>query len=446
MAPDMNQVSRRPLIDFDHHSADHAADWARHLASFGQRCPVGWSDQHDGFWLLSSHAAVWEAARDHHRFSTEHDMTGDGHGYGGIAIPPSPLRASPLELDPPAFTSIRQLMNPVFSPARSRAWRPWLDDVVHQQLDLIIESGQMDLIYDLGAVVPGRFTMRFLGLPEHEWESWALPFHEYMSPPGSECYAKATHDLLMVAGRLFELVLDRRAHPRDDYVSFLAEAVVDGEPLSEEAIAEIAFLVLAGGVDTTTSLFGCAAEWLSRQPEARTALREDPKLWATAIEEFLRFFSPTQGTARTVRKDTSFLGCPMAEGDRVLLSWAGANHDPAEFGDPETLRLDRSPNRHTAFGIGIHRCLGSNVARVELQAMLEGLLSRVPDFEVDQRGATKYGSVGITNGYLTLPAKFAPGPRTGRVPGEPPATHVRSGQAGDASDAHANGSSNTNAE
>lgn len=413
----MAAMSEKPVVDFDHHSAEHGGRWAESLKDLRSQCPVAWSNHHDGFWVLTRHADVWNAARDFESFSTEHDVTGDSHGYGGIAIPPSPSRATPLELDPPEFTPIRQLLNPTFSPSRSRAWKPWVDATVAQELDRVVESGEMDLIYDLGAVVPGRFTMKFLGLPETEWKSWALPFHEYMSPPGTPQNVKAATDLLMVAGRLHDLVQERRACPQDDYVSYLVGADVEGESLSDETVTEIAFLIIAGGVDTTTSLFGCAAEWLARNTLERDTLRENPELWDTAIEEFLRYFSPTQGTARTVRQPIEVSGCPMTPGDRVLLSWAGANRDPQEFDEPESVRLDRTPNRHTAFGIGIHRCLGSNIARVELRSMLEALVTRVPDYEVDVARAVRYPSVGITNGFMSLPATFTPTSRTAAVGG-----------------------------
>lgn len=402
------QSSRNP-VDFDHHSPDYAADWRGKLAAMRSKCPIAWSEAHEGFWLLTSYEDVTAAARDWQHFSTDHDPSGERNGSLGITIPSAPYRAVPLEMDPPEFHSVRGLLNKAFSPASARSWRSWLDEIVHEQLDMVIERGEMDLIYDLGAVVPGRFTMKFLGLPESEWHRYALPFHDFMSPPDTPKFQTAITDLLMVADRLTEQVRDRRARPRDDYITYLTQCAIDGEPVSDQIASEICFLIVAGGVDTTTSLFGDAVEWLGRHEEQRARLAAEPDRLDTAIEEFLRYFTPTQANARTVKGEVTIADRRLCPGDRVLMSWAAANQDPNEFEDPDTVDLERHPNRHTAFGVGIHRCLGSNFARVELRAMLEGLLARIPDYRIDQGTAQRYSSIGITNGFLSLPARFTPG-------------------------------------
>lgn len=402
----------RPTVQFDQHSGDHAQRWREELAELRTQCPVAWTESHGGFWVLTRYADVLAAARDTDRLSNEHDVAGYGHGYGGIAIPSSPMRAVPLEMDPPESLQIRALLNRAFSPAAAKEWTSWLQESAHFQIDQVIESGEMDLIYDLGAVVPGRFTMKFLGLDESHWRSYALPFHNFMSPPDSEQFVQAVTDLMTLGDRLAEHVADRRRAPRDDFISYLTQAEVDGETLSPEMVTEMCFLIVAGGVDTTTSLFGDAVEWLSRNPAERDSLVDgDGTLLTTAIEEFLRYFSPTQGTARTVSSATSFGDQSLCPGNRVLLSWASANQDPDEFEEPDIMKLDRFPNRHTAFGMGVHRCLGSHVARIELQVMLGALLERIPDFEVIADQAVPYASIGTVNGFLSLPTRFTPAER-----------------------------------
>jgi cytochrome P450 len=404
-------VNDASTIDFDHHSAQYADNWRADLAEVRAKCPVAWSDAHDGFWLLTRHTDISAAARDWEHFSTDHDPEGRRGGAQGIAIPGSPYRAVPLEMDPPEFHEVRGLLNKAFSPHASRQWLPWLREAVSEQIDAVIESGEMDLIYDLGAVVPGRFTMKFLGLPEHDWRTYALPFHDFMSPPGTDKFSRAIEDLLLVAGRLTEQVIDRKAHPREDFITYLTQCSVNGDLMTEKMASEICFLIVAGGVDTTTSLFGDAVEWLGRHGDERDRLVADPTLLDRAIEEFLRYFSPTQGNARTVTGDITVGGQKLCAGQRVMMSWAAANHDPDEFASPHEVMLDRLPNRHTAFGVGIHRCLGSNIARVELRAMFEGLFSRLPDYQIDAEGAVRYSSIGITNGFLSLPSRFTPGAR-----------------------------------
>lgn len=339
----MTSEVTRPEVDFDHHSTRYAEHW------------------------------------DTARFSTDHDIAGDRTGFDSISIPASPMRAVPFEMDPPEFHAVRGLLNKALSPVASRAWLPWLPwlrEVVTEQIDLLIERDECDLIYELGALVPGRFTMRFLGPPESDWQTYALPFHDFMSPPDTEKHQPAFQDLMLLGSGLFEQVVAHRSAPRENFITYLTRCEIDGEPLSDQLVTEICFLIVAGGVDTTTSLFGDAVEWLARNAEQRAHLAADLSWLDLAIEEFLRYFSPTQGTARTAKTDVEIGGQRVDAGERVLLSWARANHDPAEFECPDEVRLDRAPNRHTAFGIG------------------------------------------ITNGFLSLPTRFTPGPRPVPAPTE----------------------------
>ena len=176
-------------------------------------------------------------------------------------------------------------------------------------------------------------------------------------------------------------------------------------------MAGICTVLLGGGVDTTVNAIGVALVEISRRPEVRKQLVDDPSLIPLAVEEFLRMWSPFQGLSRRVMGDVELGGCPMGEGDRVLLMWASANRDASQFDQPDEVVVDRSPNRHLAFGLGPHRCIGAHLARAELRVALEEVLRRLPDFEVDESGLQLQEDCGLMYGYGRMPTTFTPGPR-----------------------------------
>lgn len=399
----------RPTIDFDHHSATFADDWRNVTEELRTKCPVAWTEAHGGYWVVSRYADVRAVALDDHTYSSDNDMTGERGGGQGTAIPRAPLQLIPLEVDPPLFAKYRSLLNPQFSPAAAERWRPFLRQTADALLDLFCESGQCDLVKDLASPVPAMLTMKLLGLPLADWEDVATPFHEISwAVPGSEMYQRAIEGIFRVLGRLSEELTKRREAPADDLLTFLLESEIDDQPMSEEDILKICFLQLIGGVDTSTGLLSHTFAWLSEHPEERQRLLDEPDLIKKATEEFLRWVSPAPALARTVTTETELGGQRLCPGDRLLLSWASANQDADAFEDPDNVNIDRWPNRHQAFGLGAHRCLGSNLGRVQFQEVLMATLRRMPDITVDMAGAQRYPSLGQVNGYSTLPATFSP--------------------------------------
>jgi cytochrome P450 len=396
-------------IDFDHHSPEYAKRWREISDQNLSRCPVAHTSAHGGFWVLSDHRTVGDAARDDATFSSFHDVTGDVNNYEGIVIPPSPILQVPIELDPPESTGFRKILNPLFSPARSRAYEPVIRSITTACLDRICEAGEGDLVLDLGGPVPTLLTMQMLGLPLEHGAKFADAVHKitYMTP-SSEGYGDVLQSFFGLVAELVESIPERRANPGDDLISQLVLAEIDGEPLTDEQITSVCTLVIAGGVDTTTSLFAEALVWLDQHPDQRQRLIDEPELLPTATEEFLRYFTPQQLLARTATRDVEVGGQIIREGERVMLSWAAANRDPAVFEAPDEVRLDRTPNRHTTFGLGLHRCLGSNLARIEFGVMLSELLRRMPDFRIDHDRAEPYPSIGVVNGWISLPSRFTP--------------------------------------
>jgi cytochrome P450 len=319
------------------------------------------------------------------------------------------MQLIPLEVDPPRFGKYRSLLNPKFSPAAAEPWRPFLRQTADALIDRFCESGTCDIVHELASPVPAMLTMKLLGLPLADWEDVATPFHEISwAVPGSEMYQRAIEGIFRVLGRLSEELAKRRGAPADDLLTFLLNSEIDDEPLSEEEILKICFLQLIGGVDTSTGLLSHTFAWLSEHPEEKQRLLDEPELLKRATEEFLRWASPAPALARTVTTETVLGGQKLCPGDRLLLSWASANQDADTFDDPDNVNIDRWPNRHQAFGLGAHRCLGSNLGRVQFQEVLKVALRRLPDLKVNLAGAQRYPSLGQVNGYSALPATFTP--------------------------------------
>jgi cytochrome P450 len=287
--------------------------------------------------------------------------------------------------------------------------------VVDSVLDKVIESGHLDLVLDLANPVPAIMTMHLLGLPLSDWDIYARPAHEgVFTPPDSPERSRVDSEMTALHPRMLEAIAGRRREPReDDLLSHLAQVEIDGRSLPDEEILEIAMLVLLGGVDTTTSLMANALLYLHQDRDARQRLLQEPRLRPLACEEFLRWVAPVQTQARTATKDVQLGGCRIRSGDRILVSWASANRDERMFERPDEVILDRQPNRHLAFAVGIHRCIGSNLARSQFLAVLDAVLTRLPDYEVVEDQVERYQTIGMINGIVRMPSTFTPGPQLG---------------------------------
>ncbi|HVV31119.1 MAG TPA: cytochrome P450 [Mycobacteriales bacterium] len=398
-------------ISYDHHSPEYAGRWRELHDQMRTRCPVARSDSYDGFYVLTRYEDVAAAIKDDATFASLHQP---GTAYQGIIIPESPTVSTPIELDPPEFTAYRKLLNPWFSPGAAAAWSPWLKDVTTALIDAFIERGSCELIDEFASPLPAMLTAKLLGLPMQDWRLYSTSAHDIVRfPPDSPEFEQAVVDLLAVLAKYMETVARCRETPGDDLISSWVQATVNGEPIPDQTLMEMGTLVIAGGNDTTTALFGNAFVWLSQHPDQRAWLGEDFARIPAACEEFLRYFTPTQALARTVTRDVEFAGHSFRAGDRVLLSFAAANFDPTAFDDPHTVKLDRFPNKHTAFGLGLHRCIGSNFTRNEFRIGLEQILRRLPDFHVDDAASSAYGRIGTVNGWNHVPATFTPGPVEG---------------------------------
>ncbi|MDO1485118.1 cytochrome p450 monooxygenase [Rhodococcus rhodochrous] len=413
-----------PVIDFDHHRPEFRDDAPGVYASVRETCPVAWTESHGGFWVTTRYSDIVRIARDDTTFSSSRGETPE---LGtAIVVPRGPgLVQYPIELDPPEATVYRDLVNPLLSREAVERLRPMIDRHTHAVIDDFVEEGVVDFVRQLTNPLPTAVTLDWLGFPREDWKRLAGPVHDiFAAAPGSDRAVRGGKALGWMETRIRSLLAERRIEARDDALSHLVAATrPDGTPFSDDELVSVAFLLIAGGVDTTTSLTGSTLVYLSAHPEDRERLRADPALLDVATEEFLRVFSPSQSMARTVTTDTEVGGCPMSRGERVLIPWVAGNFDPEVFPEPDRVILDRAPRGHLSFGTGSHRCAGAHLARAMFHSMITAVLTRLPDFRVDAAAATRYESCGSQAGWDSIPATFMPGTRlsgTAPAPGTTP--------------------------
>jgi cytochrome P450 len=290
-----------------------------------------------------------------------------------------------------------------------------VDELVRASLNEKIESGRIDFVDDLANIVPAVLTLGMLGVPLKNWDIYVEPVHASVyTPPSSPDMARIQASRIAMRDDMLAQLAQIRANPRPGLIDALARAEINGTVAPDFELLGIIALLIGGGFDTTTALTSHALEWLSQHPDQRARLSaERDTLLNPATEEFLRFFTPAPGDGRTISADCEIAGQRFKEGERLWLSWAMSNRDPDVFPNPNEVDLARTGNRHHSFGLGIHRCIGSNVARMVFKRMVIAVLDRLPDYVCDPAGAEHYQTIGIIQGMKHLPATFTPGPRIG---------------------------------
>ncbi|HEU5028521.1 MAG TPA: cytochrome P450 [Spirillospora sp.] len=409
---------RKNRYDFDRHAPEYRHRFEAITQEMHGRCPIAWSDTYGGHWVAAGNREVFElAARSVEYLSNDHDVRNERRGYKGITIPTSEFASQGgfLEMDPPEQRHYRQALNPYLSPAAVQRWIPLIDEVVRACLDEKIEDGRIDFVEDLANVVPAVFTLAMMGIPLKKWALYNEPAHASIyTPPDSPAMHRVLEMLIEMHQDLVATLAEIRGNPRPGLVDALINADINGKNPPDHELVGVLTLLIGGGFDTTTALTAHALEWLSENPAERQRLNDErDTLLDSATEEFLRFYTPAPGDGRTISADCEVAGTRFKEGERLWLSWAMANRDPAAFPDPHTIHLERTGNRHASFGLGIHRCIGSNVARTVFKRMITQVLDRMPDFVCEPEGAVHYETIGVINGMRNLPATFTPGPRLG---------------------------------
>ena len=376
-------------------------------ASLRGSCPIAHTDRWGGSWLPTRYDDVAEMARDIERFPSGNGISvvpppdsGDAPAGG-----PTPLLSAgipPITADPPLHTWTRRLILPTMSPPRVEEYEVFTRALCRQLVDGLLERGSGDAAVGYAQQIPVRVIGHILGVPESmasTFTEWVRDVLEFAND--SQCRVRGITGIIDYLGGA---LAERKANPTDDFISELLNSEHDGKPIEVPVVMGMCALLLVAGIDTTWSSIGSALWHFATHPEDRRRLATEPALMPTAIEELLRAYSPVT-MARRLSEDVEFKGCPMKAGDRILMNFPAANRDPEAFPDPDKVILDRQLNRHVAFGAGIHRCAGSNLARMELRVAVEEWLARIPDFElVDPSLVTWAG--GQVRGPRSIPVRF----------------------------------------
>jgi cytochrome P450 len=385
--------------DFDH--TDPA--WAAHAPEIWDdlraRCPVAHSDRFGGVWLPTRHDDVRAIANDTEHYSSQGVIVSNWRPDA-----PRPVGfAPPITSDPPFHEIARRLLLPAFSPKAIAPLEPYTRECCRTLLHGILAEGRetVDVAADYAQHIPVRVIAHLLGVPEADGDRFREFIHRILERAGQ---GPAVEDEDTMVYYLAGVVEEHRRHRRDDLVQFLLDARIDGRPLDDDHVVGTIALLLIAGIDTTWSAIGASLWHLAQHPDDRRRLRDEPELLPFAIEELLRAYAPVT-MARIVIEDVELDGEQLHEGDWVLLPFPAANRDPEAFERADEVVLDRTRNRHATFGLGIHRCLGSNLARMELTVAVEEFLAAVPDFELVDPGAVTW-STGQVRGPRTAEVRI----------------------------------------
>jgi cytochrome P450 len=367
----MTAPPNRPEYDFDFHgpALDTVFD---DYVQMHEQCPVSWSNRYGGFWSLATYEDVHAAEHDWDTYSVAPSMILPSFGTDRPLIP--------LDVDPPDLTPYRKTLLPFFTPQRMDALLPRTHELARQLLDDVAGQEVFDASV-FSRMLPTMVFSEYCGFPVEDaaqFDVWV----ELIVFARTEDESVARNAANEVYDYFRNLISLRRREPGPDVISGLLAADFDGRPLTDDEMLDMVYLLFVAGLETTASTIRSGLWYLAQNPDSLAQLAANPVGIPAATEEILRTLSPVQAMARTLKQDTTVRGVEMKAGERVTLVFGAANRDPARFECPNEIRLDRELNPHTSFGIGAHRCLGSNLARREVNVALEEMLIRYSRFEL----------------------------------------------------------------
>jgi cytochrome P450 len=399
-----NEIITGPVADwatdFSHLEPEWAADPYPIQDDLRQRCPIAHTERFGGAWLPTRYEDVAAIAYDTDRFSSRQIIVSNYRSPRDIA----PVgEAPPISSDPPFHHDARKLLLGGFTKKEVARQEPATRAFCHALIDEFAGRDVVDAAHDYAQHIPVRVIANMLGFPPQDGPQFRVFVEDVLEginrQPEERQEAFARLDAYLLAQ-----VHDHLDNPRDDLTSFLIDAELYGSKLPPNVVTGAMALLLIAGIDTTWSAIGSSLWHLAKTPADRERLVAEPGLLPTAMEEFLRAYAPVT-MARLVREDMHWRGVDMKADDWILLSFPAANRDPAQFDRPGEVVIDREVNRHAAFGLGIHRCLGSHLARMELRIALEVWLERIPAFTLDNPGAVTWSS-GQIRGPRSLPLRI----------------------------------------
>jgi cytochrome P450 len=383
--------------DFDHTDPRWAEDPYPIFDRLRDNCPVAHTDRFLGVYLPTTYQAVAEIAKDPASFSSRRIVVRDTR-------PEFFFSAPPITSDPPEHQAAKRMLLPPFTPDAAKALEPQIRTVCNALIDQFIAEGKCDAATQYARPVSVLTMIHMLGVSEQDSDLFVKWIHETLElgVKNDAILMKAFQEMAVHFGGY---IARRKQQPGSDLISLLLAARDhNGEPLTDVAIHGTLRLLMMAGIDTSWSAIGASLWHLAKTPSDRARLIAEPELMPFAIEEFLRAYSPVTA-GREVMKETTVDGRPMKPGNMVLLCFPAANRDPAVFPDADKVIIDRQQNRHVAFGLGIHRCVGAHLGRLEMRVAIEEWLKRIPDFRLDPGGEVKWAG-GQVRGPRQLPLLF----------------------------------------
>ena len=409
----MNE-EQRPVLDwatdFDIFDPGYVKDPAPIWDELRSGCPIAHSERWGGAWMATKYDDLRELVRMVPELSSRSPAVVPlPPGMREEAIAEAKMYGSenpPITADPPEHKAYKQLILPFFTPTAVEGYRKFTEDLAHQLIDRIVDKGVGDAAEDFAQQIPPRVIAQMLGIDPArgddftEWTRGVIELGQ-TDPKARREYRAIIRDFFA------EMITQRRAKPADDMISRLIDAEIDGKPLSDHTIQGVCFLLLVAGIDTTWSSIGSSLWHFAGHAGDRRRLAGDPELFPTAIEEMLRFYAPVM-MARKVTKHVEIGDKVLCPGDKMILNFPAGNRDPDIFDRPDEVMLDRERNRHVAFGLGIHRCAGSNLARMEMDVALRAWFERIPEFELSDPDAVTWAG-GQVRGPRSVPVRFPVG-------------------------------------
>jgi cholest-4-en-3-one 26-monooxygenase len=389
-----------------------ADTWAREVPHemfelLRREAPVFWHEEDDGpgFWAVTKHADVLAISRDSDTFSSE---------LGGTFIDTqtdealAKIRLSILNMDPPKHHRHRRLVSKGFTPRTIGQLQDSIQWRAKRIIDEVVDRGECEFVEDIAGQLPLQVICEMIGLPEADWPRMFELSNKLVGFDDPE-YRTTEEDGELAAAEIFgycdQIAAERRREPRDDIMSALVHAEVDGEHLDDIELNLFFVTLVVAGNETTRNLINHSMLALIERPEVIEQLRNDPDLWPTAVEEMLRWGTSIHNFRRTATKDTEVHGQPIAAGEKIVMYYMSANRDEDVFVDPMRFDVARQPNEHVTFGGGgVHYCLGANLARAEIRATMQQIVERMRDFELT--GSARRLRSDFVNGIKEMPIRY----------------------------------------
>jgi cytochrome P450 len=344
--------------------------------------PLFWTPRNLGHWVAIGHEAAFQVARDWELFSSE--IMPRAQMEKLLAMLPADFphvpRLRPITIDPPDHTKYRAALASAFGPKSIKARADEIRALAAALIDAVAARGRCEFISAVAEPLPVLVFLRIMGLPEGRLAEFRDLVHKLLAPGGEGMEGAAR--MRMIADAIGDVIRARKDDPRDDLVSQLWATEIDGQPMTMDVMEDFAVLLFVAGLDTVINGIGFAVRHMARDPDLQARLRAEPALIPEAVEEMLRRYSFV-APRRRVARDTELCGWRLKENDHVWFHLAGAALDPARWRSPEVLDIDREDKAHITFGAGPHRCVGSHLARLELQVLYAELLKRLPTFRLD---------------------------------------------------------------